>query len=99
MNEPNWTTDGESILAPDTLDKIRHHLENVGYLVVMHKHWCSGCAPSALGFDDFDKFTEYLDAEAKPGDKILIWPWPDGKPMFEKKYPNDKGQFPVGGAY
>lgn len=95
----NWTTHGPNILAEETQEKIRHHLEKLGYLVILHKHFCGARAPTPLGFDDYDEFKEYLSAHVCPGDKILIWPFPDGDPLFGGMYPNDKGEVPIKGAY
>ena len=95
----NWHIDGSAALSQDKLREIERYLENSGYIAVLHSHFCGarGATPSA--FENFDDFKAYLAREAKPGDIIDVWPFPDGKHMFSGKIPNDKGQVPKMGAY
>jgi hypothetical protein len=99
FSSDNWTAMGDNILAEDLQRKIQHHLEKVGYLVALHKHFCGGRAPTPLGFDDYDEFRDYLRTKVRPGDKFLIWSLPEGEPLFQGMCPNDKGEVPIKGAY
>lgn len=95
----NWTKTGENILSEEIQRKIQHYLGEVGFLIVLHRHFCGAKGPTRLVFDDYDEFREYLATNARPGDMILIWPFPEGDPAFEGKYPNEKGEIPIKGAY
>ncbi len=49
-------TDSSSILSQENLDVVRHHLNFVGYVAVMHKHLFAARGPTPLAFSDFEDF-------------------------------------------
>jgi len=101
MYELKWTTEGENILAEETLLKIKNHLDDVDEIAVKHWHFYGGSAPTPLVFDDYDDFYSYLQTKVKVGDAIDVWCFPSDhdKRIAGGKYPNENGETPVGGAY
>jgi len=95
----NWELTEANITSPEVLKQIQDYLNFKGYIVMLHSHFCGarGATPSA--YDDYDDFKEYLDNEAKPGDIIRIWAFPESEPIVHLKYPNEKGEVPIKGAY
>ena len=94
-------TDSSSILSQENLDAVRHHLNFVGYVAVMHKHLFGGRAPTALAFSEIEDFEAYLSEHCKPGDKVIVWPFPDqgvGE-IAQGKIPEADGTIFQGGAY
>lgn len=88
-------------MTPTRLDAVRHHLEKVGHIAVLHWHYYGSRAPTPLGFGDFEAFLEFLASETAPGDAIDVWPFPGNEQsrIAEGKVPNESGEVPDGGAY
>ena len=94
-------TDSPSILSHENLAAVRHHLNFVGYVAVMHKHLFGGRAPTPLAFSEFEDFEAYLSEHCKPGDKLIVWPFPDqgvGE-IAQGTIPEADGTVFQGGAY
>jgi hypothetical protein len=102
MSEPEWTSDGPSIVAPENLQKIRDALD-AGYIVLEHMHYFGGRSLDKMFVEDFEDFMDYVNTKAKPGDQFVIYAMEklfDNKLYTLKaKYPDAKGRVPVGGAY
>jgi hypothetical protein len=98
-----WTIDGQNILSPERLAIIRDLLEGAGPVIVEHWFYYGSCSPNRLVFDDYDRFIEYLKANAKPGDAFHIWDFPkvckDDNTLTDGKFPDEHGRVPRGGAY
>ena len=93
--------DDKSILSRENLDAVRHHLNFVGYVAVMHKHLFAARAPTPLAFSEIEEFEAYLSEHCKPGDKVIVWPFPDqgvGE-IAQGKIPEADGTIFQGGAY
>lgn len=96
-----WSTTGANIFAADQLDAIRHHLQDVGFIVVLWWHYYGSQAPTRLTFDSYDEWLSFLKAAPRQGDAIDVWPFPsDPKARIAYgKIPNKEGEVPEGGAY
>ena len=94
----NWVVK-KNILSVEVLTEIEDYLNFKGYIVMLHSHFCGarGATPSA--YDDYDDFKEYLNKEVKAGDIVTVWPFPDSEPLYDLKYPNEKDEVPIKGAY
>src|SRR5262245_15403041 len=101
FDKSNWTVTGPNILAQQNLDAVRAHLEKIGFVAVLHWHFLGARSPTPMAFDDFEEFETYLRTHVKPGDAIDVWPFPTEttKPLASGKFPNDKGEVPIKGAY
>ena len=97
----NWTTKGASIFAPEQLARVKQHLENVGFVVILWWHYRGASAPTRLTYDDFERFEAFLRTEPSPGDAIDVWAFPDDpdQRIAAGKIPNDRGEVPTGGYY
>jgi hypothetical protein len=93
--------DTASILSGENMAAVRHHLNFVGYVVVLHKHLFSARGPTPLAFSDIDDFEAYLAEQCKPGDKIIVWPFPpmEAPTIAYGKLPEADGTIRTGGAY
>jgi hypothetical protein len=96
-----WSTAGPNILAADQLAAVRHHLENVGFIVLLWGHYRGSKAPTRLTFDDFGEFEAFLMSQPTKGDSIHVWPFPEdpAQRIAGGKIPNELGEVPEGGAY
>ena len=96
-----WTKSGQNILAPEHLNTVREFIAEVGNVVVLHRHYRGGRAPTPLAFDDFAKFEQYVRSSTVPGDAIEVWPFPeaDASRIAHGKVPNERGEMPEGGVY
>jgi len=94
-------TNSSSILSSQSIAAVRHHLNSVGYISVLHWHLNGARHPTPLAFSDFDVFWEYLSELTKPGDAIDVWPFPadNGLRIAEGKIPNADGTIHQNGAY
>lgn len=70
----DWTTEGAKVLAPDFLAPLlQETCKHGGGLVVEHRHYRGGSAPSMCVLDSLDALVEYVITTAKPGDAIWTW--------------------------
>jgi hypothetical protein len=91
---------GESILSQATLDAVRHHLETVGFVAVLHWHLNQASRPTPLAFAEFDEFAAYLENNAEPGDAVDVWAFPDGDlRIAQGKFPELDGTVRGPGSY
>jgi hypothetical protein len=90
-----------SILSEENLEAVRFHLEEVGFVVVLHWHLYAGRSPTPLAFDDYDRYHDYLLGELREGDAIDVWPFPTdyGQRLAGGKKPLADGSILIGGAY
>ena len=97
----NWSSEGANILAPDKLASVKHHLENVGFIMVLWSHYFGSRAPTRLTFDSYDDFLRFVETEPRKGDAIDIWAFPTDPEarIAYGKIPNEKGEVPERGAY
>ena len=93
--------DSASIMSAENLAAVRHHLNFVGYVVVMHKHLFAARGPTPLAFSDIDDFEAYLAGQCKAGDKITVWPFPalDAPTIAYGIIPEPDGTIRKDGAY
>jgi len=100
-SEIQWTSTGENTLTPEQLDKVRYHLEEVGFVVVLWRRWFGAASPTPLSFDDCAAFIEFLRTKPKIGDVVDVWPFPDDPAtrLAGGKIPSKHGWVPIGGAY
>ncbi len=91
----------QSIISDQSLQAVRTHLERVGNVAVLHWHLFGARCPTALAFDDFETFQEYLQTSAKPGDAFDVWPFPTDSDLriAQGKIPEPDGSIRTGGAY
>ena len=96
-----WSTKGSNILAPEALEAVRLHLDDVGFVAVLWWHYYGSRSPTPLAFDDFDEFETFLRTKPAQGDAIDVWPFPTEPDMqiAKGKIPNERGEVPEGGAY
>jgi len=99
----DWTTEGAKITDPEQLEAIRKTFEDVGSVIVAHWFYRGASAPDRFVFDNFEQFTEYLDAHAHAGDIIDVWSVEavckrDNR-LAGGKCPDDAGRIPKRGAY
>jgi hypothetical protein len=98
----NWSRSGRNIISDDRLELIRATMEESG-IIVEHWFYRGGSAPERLVFDDFEKFQEYLDGNASPGDAFHVWRYDElcrnDNSLTTGKYPDTDGSVPEGGAY
>lgn len=104
MDDGNeWSTEGRNILSPDRLSAVRDVLKNVGPVIVEHWFYYGSRAPDRLVFEDYDKFLDYLTANARPGDALHVWSFAqvcrDDNTLADGKYPDPQGRVPKRGAY
>ena len=59
-----WTTEGSSIVSPESLQKIADVLENGGPIYVKHSFYRGGANPNSELFYFIDDFTDYLRENA-----------------------------------
>jgi hypothetical protein len=96
----DWRDDGENIFDESNLAAVRHQLENVGCIVVVHWHYRGASAPTRLIFEDYEDFCEYLVGKTKPGDAVDVHAFPqEAKPMAKGKCPDPKGRVPKSAPY
>jgi hypothetical protein len=99
----DWRGDGPKITDPTTLEVIRHCLETDGPIIVEHWFFYGGRTPDRMIFDEFQEFIAYLDVNARAGDSIHIWNYPNAcrndNELAYGKYPDGEGLVPRGGAY
>ncbi len=98
-----WSTDGEKITAPATLEVIKKAIETTGPILVEHWFFYGSRSPHRVVVDDFDQFIDYLKKEAHAGDAIYVW---DLHPLLREenelahgKCPAEDGAVPRKGAY
>lgn len=93
--------DSASILSRENLDAVRHHLNFVGYVAVLHKHLFAARGPTPLAFSEIEDFEAYLANHCKAGDKLIVWPFPEqaGSVIAHGKIPESDGTIRQGGAY
>jgi len=98
---PKWSKEGANILAPERMEAVRAHLENVGFIVVLWSHYRAARPPTRLSFDEFEEFEQFLKSEPVPGDAIDVWRFPDDpkQRIAEGKIPNERGEVPERGPY
>lgn len=99
----NWSTQGRNILSADRLAAIRKVLDDKGPVIVEHWFYHGSRAPHRIVFDDYEKFVEYLNTNARPGDAFHIWDFAnvcrDNNTLATGKYPDAQGRVPAKGAY
>jgi hypothetical protein len=70
---------------------------------VEHWFYYGSRSPDRIVFDAYDKFLEYLIANAQPGDALHVWSFAqvcrDDNTLVNGKYPDRQGRVPKGGAY
>ncbi len=98
----DWTADAPKINSQEQLECVRLELEK-GAILLKHWHYRGACGPTLLVFENYDKYVEYLDSKAQPGDAFDAWPLKDlfvglGT-LAAGKYPDDDGTMPRKGAY
>ena len=102
-HRPDWTKDGDSILAPERLTQIHRVLDDVGPIIVQHWFYYGARAPDLLAFNNSDDFDEYLKTKVAPGDAIDVWSFDAcckvENALARAKYPDAEGRVPLGGAY
>jgi hypothetical protein len=102
-DDSEWSSERHNILSPDRLSAIREVLENSGPIIVEHWFYYGSCSPDRIVFDDYDKFLDYLNAKARPGDALYVWSFAqvcrDDNSLVDGKYPDRHGRVPKGGAY
>ena len=94
-------TNPSSILASAKTAKIRHHLEFVGFIAVLHWHLAGARHPTPIAFSEYEDFMQYLTESTKPGDAIDVWPFPseNNQRIAEGKMPNEDGTIHQSGVY
>jgi hypothetical protein len=98
----DWTLDAPKITEPEQMERVRTELAR-GPILLKHWHYRGARCPTLQTFDDYDKFTEYLSTEARPGDAFDAWPLTElcsglGT-LAAGKYPDTDGAVPRKGAY
>jgi hypothetical protein len=97
-----WTKAGVSILATESLEKIRRVLDEQP-IIVEHRFFRSSSSPSRLIFDEYEDFFDYVKSQARAGDHFLIWAYSElcrnDNSVAHGKYPDGLGRVPLGGAY
>ena len=101
--EPDeWTVDGRKIASPEQLARIAATVERT-VLIVEHWHYRGSRSPTRSFFEDNDEWLAYLNENARPGDRFLVWAFEDvcrsDNSTADGKYPDDKGRVPRRGAY
>jgi len=102
-DDDGWTADGGKITAPEALDAIRRCLDEDGSILVEHWFYRGSCAPDRTVFNNFEAFTNYLDAHASAGDAIHVWSFAavcrNDNELASGKCPDENGLVPSRGAY
>lgn len=96
----DWTS-GEAITSQEKLKKIAEALDRTA-VIVEHRHYRGGRAPTRIFFDDYGEFLAYLNENARPGDSFWAWPFDlctQANAIAVGKYPDEQGRVPAGGAY
>ena len=98
-----WLIDGAKITSPENLETIRKVLEDEGPIILEHRFYRGSSAPDRFVFDDYEDFKQYLDSEARAGDKIYGWNFAGictaENTLASGKCPDDQGRVPKKGAY
>ena len=93
---------GASFLAPATQGALRAALEET-VLIVEHRHYRGGRAPTRLFVEEWDELAAYLARETRPGDHVWVWRYDqlcrDDNALAVGKLPDAAGRVPAGGAY
>ena len=91
------------LLLPETLGKIKAVLNRQGPVILQHKFYRAARGLETFAFDDFEIFSAYVKANAKPGDKLNIWSFSDvcgsHNALATSKFPDSLGRTPKLGAY
>jgi hypothetical protein len=100
-NEIDDWKPGETITSQEKLAKISEALDQT-VLIVEHRHYRGGRAPTRIFFDDYGEFLAYLNENARLGDSFRAWPFDlctDANAVAVGKFPDKQGKVPVQGAY
>lgn len=98
-----WITDGARITDPNVLAMLRTHIEEVGPLIIEHRHFKGSAAPDRMIISEFEDLLSLLQDRASPGDSFFVWSFDeacrDENPICHGKVPDSEGRTPAGGAY
>jgi hypothetical protein len=103
MSKPDeWSKDGTDFSAEDSQDKIKKLLETQP-VILEHRFYRGATAPARLIFDDYEELLSHLTANARPGDRFMVWGYSDlcvtGNVILDAKWPDASGNAPMSGAY